>query len=84
MCSSDLGAITQALGEIAGVTAVRDLHVWGASTSETSLTVHLVIPDAALHEAALAAAKTLLHDRFGIDHTTIQIERVGQASACQK
>jgi cobalt-zinc-cadmium efflux system protein len=80
----ETGAITQALGEIAGVSAVHDLHVWGASTSETSLTVHLVIPDATLHEAALAAAKMLLHDRFRIDHTTIQIERVGQASACQK
>ena len=80
----ETGAITKALGEIAGVSAVHDLHVWGASTSETSLTVHLVIPDATLHEAALTAAKTLLHDRFRIDHTTIQIERVGQASACQK
>jgi cobalt-zinc-cadmium efflux system protein len=80
----ETGAITKALGEIVGVSAVHDLHVWGASTSETSLTVHLVIPDATLHEAALAAAKTLLHDRFRIDHTTIQIERVGQASACQK
>jgi Co/Zn/Cd efflux system component len=46
--------------------------------------VHLVIPDATLHDAALAAAKKLLHDRFQIDHTTIQIERVGPASPCQK
>jgi cobalt-zinc-cadmium efflux system protein len=80
----ETGAITKALGEIAGVSAVEDLHVWGASTSETSLTVHLVIPDATLHDAALAAAKKLLHERFRIDHATIQIERVGPASPCQK
>jgi cobalt-zinc-cadmium efflux system protein len=78
----ETGAITAALRDLDGVTEVHDLHVWGASTSESSLTVHLVVPDATAHEPTLAAAKSLLHDRFRIDHTTIQIERECPRRAC--
>jgi cobalt-zinc-cadmium efflux system protein len=66
--------ITAALAAVPGVVEVHDLHVWGASTSEVSLTVHLVVPDAAAHAPALEAATDLLRDRFHVAHTTIQLE----------
>jgi cobalt-zinc-cadmium efflux system protein len=70
----DPGRISAALTAIPGVTAMHDLHVWGASTSEVSLTVHLVVPDAGDRERVLAAASADLRGRFHIAHTTIQIE----------
>jgi cobalt-zinc-cadmium efflux system protein len=78
----ETGAITTALAAIPGVEEVHDLHVWGASTSEVSLTVHLVVPDGTAHEAVLAAAESLLRERFHIDHTTIQLERAAAGRAC--
>jgi cobalt-zinc-cadmium efflux system protein len=78
----DTEAITMALGAIPGVVEVHDLHVWGASTSEVSLTVHLVVPDIEAHEPALAAATDLLRSRFNIAHTTIQMERDEACRRC--
>ena len=78
----ETGAITTALAAIPGVEEVHDLHVWGASTSEVSLTVHLVVPDGTAPETVLAAAEPLLRDRFHIDHTTIQIERGATGRTC--
>ena len=78
----ETGAITTALATIPGVEEVHDLHVWGASTSEVSLTVHLVVPDGTAHETVLPAAEALLRERFHIDHTTIQLERAAAGRAC--
>ena len=70
----DPGAVTECLAAIPGVTEVHDLHVWNASTSEISLTVHLVVPDGDGHQRVLAAAADDLRSRFGVAHTTIQLE----------
>lgn len=70
----DPAAVAAGLAGIDGVTLVRDLKIWAASTSETSLTAHLVVPDTSLHPAALAAARHLLHERFHIDHTTLELD----------
>ena len=78
--SVDTDAITAALAALPGVTEVHDLHIWGASTSEVSLTVHLVVPESQDHGPALAGATELLRDRFHVAHTTIQLE---QEEACR-
>lgn len=79
--SVDTDAITAALASLPGVTEVHDLHIWGASTSEVSLTVHLVVPESHDHGPALAGAIELLRDRFRVAHTTIQLE---QEEACRR
>jgi cobalt-zinc-cadmium efflux system protein len=56
------------------VTAVHDLHIWGLSTTETALTVHLVRPGTQIDDDWLHAVTHELHDRFGIMHSTIQVE----------
>jgi cobalt-zinc-cadmium efflux system protein len=63
------------LQALPGITAVHDLHIWAMSTSEVALTVHLVKPDAGIDDALLQRINRELHDRFGIEHTTIQLER---------
>ena len=78
----DPAALTAALAAIPGVAEVHDLHVWGASTSETSLTAHLVVPDAAAHGRVLAAAGDLTRVRFHVAHVTVQIEDEAAATAC--
>ena len=59
---------------VAGVAAVHDLHIWPMSTTETALTCHLVMPEGHPGDALLAALAQELHERFDIDHATIQVE----------
>lgn len=57
-----------------GVQGMHDLHVWPMSTTETALTVHLLIPGGYPGDGYTAGVAADLKERFGIDHTTIQIE----------
>jgi cobalt-zinc-cadmium efflux system protein len=80
----DPEAITAALAAVPGVSEVHDLHVWGASTSEISLTAHLVVPDTLARDAALAAAEGVARERFRVAHATIQIEGEAAAAVCRQ
>ena len=75
----DPNAVRDYLAALPGVTAVHDLHIWAMSTTEAALTAHLVKPlvqpDAGDEDDLLARTARELHDQFGIEHTTIQIER---------
>jgi cobalt-zinc-cadmium efflux system protein len=71
----DVDEIRGALLELPHVTAVHDLHIWTITSGFVALSAHLTCPGADQHEAALQAARTLLQARFGIGHTTIQIDR---------
>jgi cobalt-zinc-cadmium efflux system protein len=63
------------LAGLPGVDAVHDLHIWAMSTTETALTAHLVKPRIEDDDALLLKAQSELHDSFGIEHVTLQIER---------
>lgn len=70
----DLGLLERALTEIPGVRAVHDLHVWTITSGADAMSCHLVVADmAAARETLLAACETL-KTRFGLTHTTIQVE----------
>lgn len=70
------------LGTIPGVVAVHDLHIWGMSTTHVALTAHLVKPVVENEDRLLAEGCRELHDRFGIEHATLQIERDAGAARC--
>ncbi len=70
----DIDAVEAVLSELPGVVEVHDLHVWATSTSESSLTAHLVVAEAADHQQVLRAVEDVLRERFRIAHTTVQIE----------
>ncbi|MBS0194913.1 MAG: cation transporter [Proteobacteria bacterium] len=78
----DPGKVESWLASLDGVEAVHDLHIWGMSTTEVALTVHLLRPDATLDDALLARIQRGLRERFGIGHTTIQFELGDAAHPC--
>ena len=67
--------VDSALMASPGVTKVHDLHIWSMSTTDVALTCHLVMPAGCPDDAFLHDASEMLHDRFEIGHSTIQIER---------
>jgi cobalt-zinc-cadmium efflux system protein len=72
----EVGEVKIALARLEGVETVHDLHVWPLSTTETALTAHLVAPGVESTDALLTAARRMLHDRFAIEHCTLQVERI--------
>jgi cobalt-zinc-cadmium efflux system protein len=78
----DLAAIRAALLAEDGVLGVHDLHVWPLSTTVTALTVHLEHDGRRDADRLLAAVHDLLAARFGIRHTTVQLELVACGRRC--
>lgn len=70
----DLGEVKQHLASFDGVTAVHDLHVWPMSTTETALTAHLVMPGRPASDSFLRDIADSLEVRFGVGHSTLQVE----------
>jgi cobalt-zinc-cadmium efflux system protein len=52
-------------------------------TTETALTAHLVLPWCPEPPAFLGYLEHELHERFGIDHATVQLEPTGETTACR-
>ncbi len=69
------------LASLPDVSEVHDLHIWGMSTTETALTAHLVRSSDRVDDALLEQAARELHDRFSIEHTTLQFENASHACA---
>jgi cobalt-zinc-cadmium efflux system protein len=80
----DYDAVNTLLCELDGVVEVHDLHIWGMSTTDVALTVHLVRPCAGGEDALLAAATEQLRVRFGISHATIQLEQGLAVHSCEQ
>jgi cobalt-zinc-cadmium efflux system protein len=78
----DPAAIDGYLAQLPGVVAVHDLHIWAMSTTEAALTVHLVKENDRVDDALLQRICGELHDRFGIEHTTVQFESTGADYPC--
>ena len=70
------------LAQLPGIAKVHDLHIWAMSTTETALTAHLVKPDGKLDDPLLDQIQHQLHDRFGIEHMTVQLECCNSDHSC--
>lgn len=70
----DVDEVLAVLLGLPGVLEVHDLHIWTITSGLESLSAHVVVEDARYDCELLGEIRTALHDRFGIDHLTIQIE----------
>ena len=72
--SVDVSQLKSALTEPAGVIEIHDLHVWTITSGLDSVSCHVVTDGSRPHDELLTELRTLVHNRCGIDHVTIQIE----------
>lgn len=79
----DEGAVRGLLAGLPGVAGVHDLHIWPMSTTETALIAHLHMPAGCPGDAFLHEATRQLHDRFDIEHATLQIETGAYGHGCR-
>jgi cobalt-zinc-cadmium efflux system protein len=70
----DVETIGRTLASQPGVTEVHDLHVWEVTSGFPALAAHVMVPSGADCHAKRRDLQELLGDRFGIRHTTLQVE----------
>jgi cobalt-zinc-cadmium efflux system protein len=77
--SAPPGDVGLALARHAGVVEAHDLHVWTVTDGFPALSAHVLVePGADCHRIRLEL-EAMLHERFGIDHTTLQVEHAARA-----
>lgn len=73
----DVDRVRDEMVGIDGVVGVHDLHVWSITSGLVSLSAHVAVDDTRPAAAVLGEVRHALQDRFGIGHTTIQLEPEG-------
>jgi len=70
----DTQAVERELGDIPDVCDIHHLHAWSLTGEKVMVTLHAQINEGANGEIALGKVTNLLHQRFGVEHATVQIE----------
>jgi cobalt-zinc-cadmium efflux system protein len=74
---TDVQAVGQAMAALPGVAEVHDLHVWEVTTGFPALSAHVLVGRDVDCHAVRRKLEVLLHDRFELTHTTLQVEHEG-------
>jgi len=70
----NLAAVEAAILQTEGVANVHDLHIWTITSGREALSAHVIHGESVAPPVLLQELRTKLHDRFGVDHLTIQME----------
>ena len=70
----DPDEVGRVLARADGIVEVHDLHVWEVTSGFPALAAHVLVAEGDDCHARRGELERLLHDRFGIDHTTLQVD----------
>jgi cobalt-zinc-cadmium efflux system protein len=72
----EISLVEAAMVEVEGVVSVHDLHVWAVSPENVVLSAHVVVdqPHVPTSTRVVASLKAMLHDRFDVEHATLEVE----------
>ena len=73
--SLDMGAMRKTLAAVQGVVEVHHLHAWSLTAERPLVTLHARVEDEVDIRPVVERLKSVLLERFGVDHSTIQVER---------
>ena len=80
----DPDAVRDYLSTLPNVLEIHDLHIWPMSTTDTALTAHMVMDEFPDSDHYLNEVAKILHERFSINHPTIQLERQNGDFVCHQ
>ncbi len=73
----DLNTVGRSLARVPGVESVHDLHIWMLSSGTPALSAHVVLQRMTDWTDILEQMRGMLHERYGIEHVTLQPEIAG-------
>jgi cobalt-zinc-cadmium efflux system protein len=71
----NINDVKSSLVKIPSVHDVHDLHIWSITSGMAMLSCHISINNTGVHDEVLEQAQSILHDDYGIEHSTIQVEK---------
>jgi cobalt-zinc-cadmium efflux system protein len=74
---TDVEQVGQAMARVGGVTQIHDLHVWTITSGFPALAAHVLVDRETDCHATRRELEAMLHDRFGLEHTTLQVDHEG-------
>lgn len=77
----EIGEVTEALTAIPRVQEIHSVHIWALSSQVSALSAHVVLKDMQTWHEVLPELRRMLHERFSIDHVTLQPETVDALNA---
>ena len=77
----EIGEVTDALTAIPRVQEIHSVHIWALSSQVSALSAHVVLKDMQTWHEVLPDLRRMLHERFSIDHVTLQPETVEALNA---
>lgn len=80
----ELAVVGRQMASVRGVASVHDLHVWTLSSGVLALSAHVVVQDLGEWDRLLRSTRSMLMDRFGIGHVTLQPEIEGTSERTAK
>lgn len=69
------------LASVPQVAEIHDLHIWQITSGQPSLSAHVLVADEADCHATRSSIQTVLHDEFGLEHTTLQVDHTADIYA---
>ncbi|TWS26247.1 cation transporter [Tsukamurella sputi] len=67
---------------VPSVTEVHDLHVWEITSGQAALSAHVLVDPGADCHAVRSKISGMLHDQYGIEHATLQVDHDGAEEHC--
>ena len=79
----DVDRLERELRAVGGVRSVRDLHVWTITSGFEALSAHVAIEPGTPPLRVLRELRALVRERFGIEHTTIEVDEEARDAGCR-
>jgi cobalt-zinc-cadmium efflux system protein len=80
----DAKAVQRYLNDNRAIERWHDLHIWGLSTTEAALTVHVVLAEGYDQNYILQQLMQVFKTQFDVQHVTIQIEMMPLDDHCNQ
>ncbi|MGW5569737.1 cation diffusion facilitator family transporter [Nocardia thailandica] len=77
----DPDQIGSRLASVPQVSEIHDLHIWQITSGQPSLSAHVLVADAADCHSVRSGIESVLHDEFGLEHTTLQVDHAADVHA---
>lgn len=79
----NMNEVIRAIKAVPGVCDVHDVHLWTITVGLDAMSGHVIVENLDKNTAVLEALRELLVNRFGIQHTTFQLERMQHACSSE-